>query len=89
MITLIYIFFLLQDIPAPAPAVDSAMVAAAAMVVVMVVLSPSPQSHKVLPGDTFKKESRPSSPSETLEFDLNLYPFMVLCNTGKDVQQES
>lgn len=84
-----------QERSSPAP-VDSAMVEAAtaqaaAMVVVLVVqLSPSPQSHlSVLPEEPIKKESQPFSPSETLKVDLNLDPFMVLCNTVKYIQEES
>lgn len=71
--------------------VEAASAQAAAMVVVMVVqLSPSPQSHpSVLPEEAIKKESHPASPLETLKFDLNLYPFMVLWNTDKYVQEES
>lgn len=46
----------------------------------MVALSPSPQSQPPAQGECIKKESGPSSLSETLEFHLNLYPFTVLCN---------
>merc|ERR1711962_287600 len=87
------------DLPAaPAPAVDLATVAAAAaaaaalvdtvVLVVMVALSPSPQCQQLAQAECIKKESSPSSLSETLEFDPNLYPFMVLSNIIKRVQQE-
>lgn len=66
----------------PAPAVDLAMVVMA----VMVISSPSPQSHPA--GEQpIKKETHLSTPSERLEFYLNLCPLMVLCN--KHVQQKS
>lgn len=58
------------------------MVVAAASVVVMEVLSRSPPSQATKEEDTIKKESSPSSPSETHIFDLNLYTVMVLsCQT--------
>lgn len=71
--------------------VEAATAQAAAMALVWVVqLSPSPQSHlSVLPEEPIKKESHPFPPMETLKVDLNLYPFMVLCNTVKYIQEES
>merc|ERR1712002_75367 len=84
------------DSPAPAPAVEwASVVAASAMVdtvalflvvLVMVALSPSQQSQKLTHAECIKKESSPSSLSETL--DLNLYPFTVLCIIIKHVQPE-
>lgn len=90
-------FSLLQDHSSPpldldmveaATTVQAAMVV---MVVMVVQLSPSPQSQQSvhLPGEAIKKESQPSSPLETLKFDLNLDPFMVLCKIVKSVKEES
>lgn len=68
--------------------VAATMVAATVQAAAMVVQpSPSPQQSTHLPGEAIKKESQPSSLSETL--DPNLGPSMVLCNTVKSVKEES
>lgn len=82
------------DSPKLAPAVDLAMVVATAMVVaaameeVMVEWAVVPSSGPPLQQPVhqgFKKESSPSSPSESLKFDLNLCPFTVLSKSVKHV----
>lgn len=69
----------------------AATVQAAAMVLVVVVaesLSPN-QSQSVPTRECIKRRATPFPHLETLKFDLNSYPFMVLCNAVKYVQEEN
>jgi len=61
--------------------VAATTVAATTVVPVMAALSPSPQSQQPAQRECIKKRRAvPLTLSETLEFHLNLYPFMVLCH---------